>query len=123
MKKKKPKPKFMLVYKCRVCGFDSGYTEQDKPKCRYCNKKTELTLVSKEKLTLEAIVKRMQASADNMMNALKGAYNTLPEEMKQNATEEFDPEKELLKAMAKGKSMQEKVQNLKLKKKTKRKKQ
>src|SRR5580693_7668504 len=108
---KNQKPKFMLVYRCHVCGMESGYTEQDKPKCRYCNKKTIMTIVSKEKLTIEAIVKRMKASADNMMNALKGAYDTMPEEMKKNATEEFDPEKELLKSMAKGKSLQERVHN------------
>jgi hypothetical protein len=115
---KKKKPKYILVYSCQICGLESGYTELDKPLCRYCDIETPLTLVSKENISIEAITKRLKASADNMMNALKGAYNTMPEELKENSTEENDPEKELLIAMAKAKSLNEKIHKLKVRKKT-----
>jgi hypothetical protein len=98
--------------------MESGYTELDKPICRYCDKETILTVVSKEKLTIGAIAKRLQASADNMMKNLRGAYDTIPEELKKNATQQFDTEKELLKSMAKAKSLNENLGKLKLKKKT-----
>jgi predicted nucleotidyltransferase len=98
--------------------MESGYTELDKPRCRYCDKETVLTVVSKEKISIEAITKRLKASADNMMNALKGAYETMPDDLKNIASEEFDPEKELLKTMAKAKSFNENLHKLKLKKKT-----
>jgi len=102
--------------------MESGYTELDKPLCRYCDKETPLTIVSKEKITIEAITKRLKAAADNMMTNLRGAYDSMPEEMKKNATKEFDPEKELLKSMAKTKSLNENLAKLKLKKKTRSKK-
>jgi hypothetical protein len=118
----KKKAKYILVYSCQTCGMESGYTELDKPLCRYCDKETVLSVVSKEKLTIEAIAKRLEASADNMMKNLRGAYDSMPEELKKNASKEFDPEKELLKSMAKAKSFNENLLKLKLKKKTRSKK-
>ena len=114
----KKKPKYILVYSCQICGIESGYTELDKPLCRYCDKETPLTLVSKEKLTIEAIAKRLSAVADNLTLNLKKGYDSIPEELKKDATEEFDAEKELLKVMAKAKSLQERLHNLELKNKT-----
>jgi hypothetical protein len=109
-------PKYIIVYCCQTCGIESGYTELDKPLCRYCDKVTPLTLLSKEKITIEAISKRLSYVADNLTKNLKMGYDSLPEELKKDATEEYDAEKELLKLMAKAKSLQEKTDNLKLKK-------
>jgi len=118
----KKKPKYILVYCCQICGIESGYTELDKPCCRYCNKETPLTLILKNELTIENISKRLTAVADNLMNTLKEGYDSMPEELKKNATKEFDPEKELLKSMAKAKSFNENLLKHKLKKKIKSKK-
>lgn len=118
----KKQPKYILVYYCQTCGTESGYTELDKPCCRYCNKETPLTLVSKDELTIENISKRLSALADNLMKNLQKGYDSMPEELKKNATKEFDPEKELLKSMAKTKSFNENLVKLNLKKKTRNKK-
>jgi len=112
----KKKPKYLLVYRCQTCSQESGYSELYKPLCRYCDKETPLTLVSKEKLTIESLAKRLSVVADNLNKNLKLAYDSMPEEMNKDATEELDAEKELLKIMAKAKSLQEKVHNLKLEK-------
>jgi hypothetical protein len=98
--------------------MESGYTELDKPRCRYCDKETTLTLVSKNELTIENISIRLSAVADNLMKNLQEGYAIMPEELKKNATKEFDPEKELLKSMANAKSLNENLVKLKLRKKT-----
>ena len=106
------KPKLMIVYLCGKCGFRFGRTELHTPVCSYCNARTGFTILKKQKLTPEAIAERLKESTDNMMNALMGAFQTRPKEVN---------EKDLLKLMQKAKTFTQKVQNLPLKKKRKKK--
>jgi hypothetical protein len=114
MSTEKQKPQFMIVYKCSACGQESGYTELDKPSCRFCEAEDSLEIVSKKELTPEVMAERLKAVTDNMMKNIESAYQTLPD-FEKGEMGDKDPEEELLKLMAKMQKFREQVQNLKLK--------
>lgn len=119
MEPDRPKPQFMLLYRCISCGQESGFTENDEPQCRYCDSSEGMELVSRKELTPEVLAERLKALADNMMKNLQSAYASMASEDMEMGDE--DPEKELLKIMSRAKNFQEKIHGLELKKPAKRK--
>src|SRR5687767_4681741 len=71
---KRSKPEFMIIYMCAECHQDSGFTEHDKPICRYCDSKTEMTLISKVKITPEVMAERLKTVTDRMFSNLQSAF-------------------------------------------------
>lgn len=96
----------MIIYRCEDCDQESGYTELNTPKCRFC-KKTRMKLVSKQELTPEVLAARLVVTTDNMMKNLEAALNILP-------SGDPDAEGDLLRIMARAKELRDKVQGLKL---------
>ena len=115
MKKKSP-PKYLVIYVCGSCGQDCGYTEREKPKCRFCGKSTGLTVVSKQRITPEVMAARLKEVTDRMMSNLISAYESLPKHEENIVAEGKDAETELLKLMERAKNLKDKVQGLNLKK-------
>lgn len=118
---KKKKPRFMMTYLCASCNMDSAVTENDRPFCRYCDKKTEMTLVSKKIVTPEVIADRLRTVTDRMFNNMRSAYESMTEEEKMPIGD-TDPEKMMLNALARVKKFKEDIQNLRLKNSKKKKK-
>lgn len=118
MEEERPKPQFMLIYRCTSCGQESGFTENDEPQCRYCDSSEGMELVSKKDLTPEVLAERLKALADNMMKNLQSAYESMGSADFEIGEE--DPEKVLLKIMGRAKNLREKVHGLELKKPVKR---
>lgn len=112
---KKGKPKFMILYRCNECGKDSGWTELDVPKCRFCDYETTLFEVSKKEITAEVMAERMRTLADSIMNNLRSAYESMSEEDKKSNDPNFDPEKEMLLLLEKAKKFREDIHKLELK--------
>lgn len=111
--KKKSTPKYLIIYKCEACGQDCGYTEREKPQCRFCGRKDKLIVVSKEKITFDAMMNRLKTVTDNIMTNLSQAYEQLPH-LEGNIVEEGkDGEAEFLKLMDKAKKLRDKVHALK----------
>ncbi|MBS4027381.1 MAG: hypothetical protein KGZ58_01990 [Ignavibacteriales bacterium] len=107
----KQKPQFMCIYLCEKCKMDSGYTELDKPVCRFCDRPTTMTLVSKKELSAEVLAERLKQTTDRMMQNLTGAYEAFDEDDFEK-DEDFDPEKTLFELMAKAKKLRDAVHNL-----------
>ena len=113
-KKKSPrsagrKPEYMITYLCPHCGFDSGRTELDvPPACFYCDAKTGLVEIKREKLSAEVMANRMKLVTDRMMDNLRKAWGISEKEWPQ------DPEQEmlLLETMAKGKKFQDAIEEM-----------
>lgn len=105
----------MMIYKCSVCRKESGYADNDTAECRYCDEKTEMTLVSKQEITPEVMAARLKELTDNMFSNLHSAFESMTEEDKANFPEGKDAEKEMLLLLAKAKSLKEKIQSLELK--------
>lgn len=103
------KPKCMIVYRCEGCGQESGYTEQDKPKCRYCKTGSPLTMISKQELSPKVIADRLRKSTDNMMKNLEKAYELLPQIGNDSLGPDKDAETELLKLMAEAQKLRDQV--------------
>jgi hypothetical protein len=78
-----------------------------------------LTVVSKQRLTPEAIAERLKKVTDNMMENLTKAYEQLPPMTDSMAAEDKDPEIEMLRLMATAKRLRDKVHGLKVRKKGK----
>jgi len=114
MKKEIP-PKFMLIYLCASCGLESGFTEQDNPVCRYCDKKTKMELISKQELSTEVMAARLKTVTDRMFSNLQSAFESMTEEDKELFSEELDPEKEMLLLLDKVKKLKDDIQSLELK--------
>jgi hypothetical protein len=115
--KSKEKPQFMVIYQCLKCGFDFGITEQDKPKCFYCDSTEGYIEIERKKLTPEVLAERMKLVTDRMMENLQKAYKVRPK--KANRKSDKDSEKELLEVMQKAKDLKQGIDSLKLKKRTK----
>src|SRR5688572_24732056 len=111
----KSRPKFMLIYLCDSCRLESGYTEQDHPVCRYCNEKTNMELISKQKLTAEVMAARLKKVTDSMFSNLVSAFESMTEEDKKHFSEDVDPEKEMLLLLDQVKKLKDDVQALELK--------
>ena len=111
---KRDKPKYILVYRCEMCGLESGYTELDPPLCRYCHEETVMTLVKQQDLTPEAIAERLKASADNMMRNMENAFHSMTEEDKELFGDDKDAEGEMLKLLARMQKFKEQIEQLKL---------
>lgn len=118
---KKKKPRFMMTYLCASCNMDSAVTENDQPFCRYCDKKTKMTLISKKEITPEVIADRLKTVTDRMFNNIRSAYESMTEEEKAPIGD-IDPEKMMFDALARAKKFKEDIQNLRLKKPKKKKK-
>jgi uncharacterized Zn finger protein len=115
-KKSTPKariPKYLIIYKCEVCGQECGYSELYKPRCNYCGRNDKLIVVSKEEITFEVMVNRLMAVTDNIMLKLSEAYKQLPHVDENIVQEGKDGESELLKLMDKAKKLRDKVHLLK----------
>lgn len=109
----KQKPQYMVIYRCKTCTLESGYTEQDVPKCRYCDEETSMELISKQELTPEVMAARLKAVSDNMMKNLESAYQSMPDD--QNLLgDDKDAEGEMLKLLAMMQKLRDQIQNLKL---------
>jgi len=118
-KKSTPKkriPKFLIIYKCEACGQDCGYTELEKPSCRYCGRNDKLVVFSKQKMTFKVMMSRLKAVTDNMMLNLSKAYEQLPNADVNIVEDGKDGETELLKIMEKAKNLRDKVHSLSRKK-------
>jgi len=113
--KKEMKPKFMMIYLCSSCGLESGYTENDKPVCRYCETKTRMELISKQELSPQVMAARLKTVTDNMLSNLVSAFESMTEEDKKLFPPDSDPEKEMLLLLDKAKKFKENVQSLELK--------
>ena len=117
MAENKNLPQFMLVYRCKKCGQESGMTELKEPACYYCDEATadDLELVSQKLLTPEVMTERLKTVTDNMMKHLRLAYEARPGDDEIPGDSEMDAEHELLKIMAMAKELSDKVQSLDLK--------
>lgn len=109
------KPLYMIIYKCSACGQESGFTELDSPRCRYCDSKEHLEVISKQELTAQVIAARLKATSDNMMKNMENAFQSLPDLDKDVLGKNVDPEEELLKLMAQMQKLRDRIQDLKLK--------
>ena len=112
---KRPKPEFMIIYMCAECHQDSGFTELDRPICRYCDTKTEMTLVSKVKITPEVMAARLKTVTDRMFSNLQSAFESMTDEDKKHFSPDEDPEKEMLLLLDKAKKLKDDIQSLELK--------
>jgi len=112
---KKKKPRFMMIYRCASCGMDSGFTEKEKPVCRYCDVKKDMTLISKKEITPEVMAERLKELSDRMFSNLRSAFESMTEEDKVAFPEDEDPEKMMLTLLAKAKKFKEDVEKLELK--------
>lgn len=112
MSKKKSQPRYLIIYVCQSCGQDCGYTEREKPKCRFCGKTTGLSVVSKQRITRKVMMARLKEVTDRMMSNLTSAYEGLPKYDENIVAEGKDAETELLKIMEKAKQLRDKVQKL-----------
>jgi hypothetical protein len=113
MSKKKSPPKYLIVYKCNTCGQDCGYTEKQKPRCRFCGNPKNLSIVSKQRITPEVMAARLKEVTDRMMSNLISAYEQLPKTQENIVAEGKDAEIEMLKLMDKAKKFKDKVDRLK----------
>ena len=111
---KKPVPQCMITYRCDACGLESGYTELDTPRCRYCEELTTLNIVKKQDLTPEAITERLKASLDTMMQNLQLAYAEMSDDEKNIVLDNTDMETRMLQLLDEAKKMKEKVESLNL---------
>ena len=107
-------PQFMIIYKCAVCGLDSGYTELDVDVCRYCDEPTELTMVSKKELTPEVLEQRIKETSGNMFNNLLSAFENMTDADKAKFGD-VDLEKEMLLLLEKTRKLKDEMAKLKLK--------
>ncbi|HEX8060985.1 MAG TPA: hypothetical protein VF473_08620 [Cyclobacteriaceae bacterium] len=115
MSKKDPKkslPRYLIIYVCQSCGQDCGYTEREKPKCRFCGNTSGLTVVSKQRITKEVMMARLKEVTDRMMSSLISAYEGLPKYEENIVAEGKDAEAELLRIMERVKKLRDKVQAL-----------
>lgn len=101
----------MVIYRCAECKMDSGYTELDRPICRFCETKTSMTVVSRKKLTRKVLRDRLKVTTDNMMKNLEAAFQLLPTVDKDVFGSGVDPELEMLKLMSRAKELRDKVQS------------
>lgn len=104
-----PKHKFMITYLCSKCGIDSALTDAQKPRCFYCEAKTGLKEIKRQKISPQVMAERLKLVTDRMMEALQRAHAI---NKRDNDVEEGD----LLKVMAKAKKLKDNVSALKLKK-------
>ena len=107
------KPKYMVIYKCDACGHDSGYTELDKARCRFCGK-SSMTEVTRNEITPEVIAARLKTTTDNMMKNLESAFEELTKMDDNSFGDDKDAQTEFLKLMARAQQLRENVQALKL---------
>lgn len=115
MTNQKPKPKYMIIYRCNSCNQESGFTELDKPVCRYCDDiKSSMELVSKKELTPEVMAERLKAVSDNMMKNLESAFQVMPDLDKDALGTDKDPEEEMLKLLARVQKFRDQIQKLEL---------
>jgi hypothetical protein len=111
---KKKKPRYMMTYLCASCNMDTAVTENDKPFCRYCDKKTVMTLISKKEITPEVVAERLKTVSDRMFSNLRSAYDSMTDEEKAPLPGDIDPEKMMLNLLAKAKKFKEDIQKIKL---------
>jgi len=104
----------MIIYQCQSCGQESGYTESDKPRCRYCNAQESLTMVSKQILTPELLSDRLKSLSDNMMKNLESALHFLPELDNDAFGPDKDAEMEMLTLLARVQKFRDTIHNLEL---------
>ena len=107
-------PKYMMLYVCRSCGQESGFSEQDTPHCRYCEEGGELVLVEKKEITGEVIAERLKSLTNNMMKNLLLAFDNMDEDTKEALIEgsgdpEKDSEKEMLLLLERAKQLRDKI--------------
>jgi len=113
---KKPQPRCMMIYRCEACKMDSGFTENEKPFCRYCDDKTEMKLISNKEITPEVMAQRLKELSDRMFSSILSVFEGMSEEDKAAFPEDEDPEKMMLELLAKAKKFKEDIQKIKLKK-------
>jgi hypothetical protein len=111
---KERKPQFLVVYRCEHCGMDSGLSDIQEPECFYCDDNSALTLISKEPITPEALAARMKLVTDRMMDALRDAYEVMPEIDEPTEDVDEDPERAFLNLMAKARELRDEVHHLEL---------
>ncbi len=99
----RPKPKYLMTYLCHVCRVDFAVADTQDPVCFYCEKKTEYSLIKKQKLSPKVMADRLKYVTDRMMQALQGAYSKMPKD----STDET--EGKLLNIMSKAKKLKEDV--------------
>ena len=116
MTKKKSAPKYLIIYQCNSCGQDCGYTEKQRPRCRFCGNKYELVVISKQKITPEVMAARLQEVTNRIMSNLLSAYEQLSHAGENIVAEGKDAELEMLKLMDKAKKFKDKVDALEFKK-------
>lgn len=104
----------MVIYRCKACKLESGYTELDVPKCRYCEEETSMELISKQELTPEVMADRLKAVSDSMMKNLESAYQSMPDD-KDLMGDDKDAEEEMLKLLAMMQKLRNQIHNLELK--------
>lgn len=73
-------PKYMLTYLCNKCGFDFAITEEDQPKCFYCDSSNDYVLIEKKRLTPQVIAERLAKVNKRMEENLKQAWEITQEE-------------------------------------------
>jgi len=109
---KKQSPKYLVVYQCGHCNQDSGYTENDKPVCRFCKRCDRMTMISKDRIKPKVVKARLQIVIDKMMGNLTKAYEELPDVGENIVAEGTDAESWLLRLMDKTKKLRDKVRRL-----------
>lgn len=114
MPHKKPKPRYMVIYRCNSCKQESGFTELDEPACRYCDAKGSMELVSKKELTPEVMAARLKEVSDNMMKNLESAFQVMPDLEKDVLGDNTDAEEEMLKLLARVQKFRDQIQKLEL---------
>lgn len=99
---KKPTPKFLVTYLCRVCGWDFAASELTTPRCTRCRAEENFTEVSREELTLDVMEARMQRVADRLLQNLAKAY-----EIREGNWPDDKDEELILEALAKAQDLKE----------------
>lgn len=89
----------MITFLCPRCNLDSAMTERDKLKCFGCDNTKNLTIIKKEKLSIEVMAARMKLVNDRLMSSLQGAYFAGKED------DDFDDEAMLLQLMEKAQKL------------------
>jgi hypothetical protein len=114
MAAEKPKPRYMVIYRCNSCTQESGFTELDEPTCRYCDAEGPMELVSKKELTPEVMAARLKEVSDNMMKNLESAFQIMPDLEEGALPANEDAEGEMLKLLARVQKFRDQIQKLEL---------
>lgn len=107
----KEKPEYLVTYRCKSCGEQSRFVENEQPECRYCETSTGMEEILRQKITPELMEEQLKASMQRMFTNLQSAFENMTDEDKA-AFGNADAEKEMLLLLDKAKKLKDRIDSL-----------